>query len=120
MGLYRKILGDRGEEAAARLLKKEGYRILERNYRCRFGEIDIVARDGPTIAFVEVKTRRSADFGAPAAAVGRGKQLHMERACLNYLSERGLTDHPVRFDVVSILDEKSGTTMELIKDAFSP
>ncbi|MFQ5465099.1 MAG: YraN family protein [Thermodesulfobacteriota bacterium] len=119
MGLYNKIFGDRGEEIAARLLKKRGYRILERNYRCRYGEIDLVARDGRTIAFVEVKARRNTDFGAPADAVGNKKRLNMARASSNYLVERGLADHPARFDVVSILTEGGVATAELIKDAFS-
>jgi len=118
MGLYNKIFGGRGEDIAARLLKKRGYRILERNYRCRYGEIDLVARDGRTIAFVEVKTRRNCDFGAPADAVGPKKRLNMARASSNYLVERGLTDHPARFDVVSILAGGGEAAAELIKDAF--
>ena len=76
----RHVVGKAGEEAAVQFLRQHGYRILERNYRCRFGEIDLIARDGPMLAFVEVKTRRSQKYGPPAAAVTFQKQRHLIKA----------------------------------------
>lgn len=96
-------LGRRGEEAAARHLAALGYRILERGLRQRAGELDLVALDGRTVVFVEVKTRQAADHGSPADAVDVRKQTRLTRAALAYLKRRRLLEHPARFDVVSIV-----------------
>ena len=93
--------GKQGEALAAAYLTQAGYRILERNYRCIFGEVDIVAEEGGILAFVEVKSRRSESFGAPQLAVGPRKQRSLSRIALHYLGERPLGQCPARFDWVS-------------------
>jgi len=121
MTLKRLILGSSGEDAAAALLKRSGYRIVERNYRCRYGEIDIIAVDRGTIAFVEVKTRTSHAFGTPAEGVDAKKQRHIAETAQYYLAEKGLEDREARFDVVGITRSGGGKqqSAELFKDAFS-
>lgn len=96
-------LGHRGEQEAARYLERLGYRILARGHRQRLGEIDLVALDGQTLVFVEVKTWRRGDVGDPSEAVDERKQERLTRAALVYLKRRGLLEHPARFDVVSIV-----------------
>ncbi|MEX1095014.1 MAG: YraN family protein [Planctomycetales bacterium] len=103
IGWIRKLLGNRGERAAARFLRRQGYRILARQHASRFGEIDLIARDGEWIVFVEVKTRRSDVAGLPVEAVDQRKQRQMTRAALAWLKRRGLLDHRSRFDVIGIL-----------------
>jgi putative endonuclease len=110
--------GKRGEELAAAYLKDAGYRILERNFRCLFGEIDIVAEEGETLVFVEVKSRRSGTFGDPQLAVGREKQKKISRISLHYLAERRLCHRPARFDVVAVRLLPAGHRIELIRNAF--
>ena len=118
MVLSRLITGRRGEDEAARFLRKKGYRILKRNYSCRFGEIDLVARDGDTVVFVEVKTRRSSSFGPAAEAVDRRKMGRIKKASEFFLKEFNLTEHAARFDVVCIENREGGPCIELIKNAF--
>ena len=96
-------LGRRGESLAARLLSELGLEILARNYSCAAGEIDIVARDGERLCFVEVKTRRRAISSRPADAVGREKRRRVIRAAHRYLREIGWPDIVYRFDIVEIL-----------------
>lgn len=110
--------GKRGEAIAMSHLQRLGYRILECNYRCPLGEIDIVARDGNTLVFVEVKSRKTEEFGDPELAVGKAKQRRMVLVSLHYLSQK---DHPllnVRFDVVAIKMLPDRTEVKLIRDAF--
>jgi putative endonuclease len=97
-----KSLGERGEDAAAHFLKRRGYRILARRLDSPLGELDIVAVDGRTVVFVEVKTRQSTDAGHPAEAVDDNKQQRMTRAALAYLKANGLLEYSARFDVVAI------------------
>jgi putative endonuclease len=111
-------MGRAGEEVARRFLCGRGYRILERNYRCRFGEIDLIARDGGTLVFIEVKTRRSPAFGGPAAAVTAQKQRHLIKASQLFLAQRGWAEEPCRFDVVTVVMDTAQPRVELIKDAF--
>jgi len=118
MSLMRISTGKKGEELAAAYLAKAGYRIIERNYRCLFGEIDIVAEEGETLVFVEVKSRRSAAYGDPQLAVGPQKQKKMSRISLHYLSEHHLRHRPARFDVVAVKLLPSGYRIELIRNAF--
>jgi putative endonuclease len=99
----RQRLGKNGEEIVARYLKNKGYTILIENYRCKLGEIDIIARDGPVLVFIEVKTRSGLGYGSPAASVNPRKQKQISRAAQWYLAERQLFDSPARFDVVSVL-----------------
>ena len=115
---HQRAVGKAGEEAAVQYLLQSGYRILERNYRCRFGEIDLIARDGRTLAFIEVKTRRSRRFGPAASAVTFEKQRHLIRASQTYLRQRGKADDLCRFDVVTIDLNAHGVSIELIKDPF--
>ena len=114
MSLIRKLLGRDGEDRAAKHLSEQGYRILERNYSAPQGELDLIALDGDTLAFVEVKTRKSFAFGAPELAVDRRKQDRMIKAALGYLKYKKLHQMPCRFDVVAI----SGDKVELIRNAF--
>ena len=111
-------LGISGEEAAVNLLKENGYKILERNYRTRLGEIDIIAKDKDTFVFIEVKTRHSDRLGLPAEAISRRKQRQISKAALTFLKENNLLDKKARFDVISVIDSEGGPRVDLIKDAF--
>ena len=112
-------LGRRGEALAAAYLRKAGYRILACNYRTVLGEIDIVARDGRTVCFVEVKTRTSDAFGSPAEAVSLSKQRKLTRLARLFLKDHNLHGDPSRFDVVALLIPPAGQAqIELIRNAF--
>jgi putative endonuclease len=115
-----KTLGQRGEEAAARYLKRLGYKILARGRRLRPGELDLVAVDGRTIVFVEVKTRTSQDAGHPSEAVDSEKQRRLTRLAVTFLKRHGLLDYPARFDVVAVTWPPGGgrPLIEHIKNAF--
>ncbi|MDH4319672.1 MAG: YraN family protein, partial [Desulfobulbaceae bacterium] len=95
-------LGSKGEDAAAFHLQQKGYEILCRNYRQRFGEIDIVARDGDVLVFVEVKTRRSLRYGTPFEAIDQRKQRQLSKVALHYISRYKLYHQPARFDVIAV------------------
>ncbi|MDD5712038.1 MAG: YraN family protein [Smithellaceae bacterium] len=110
--------GKKGEDTAVRFLKKKGFRIVTRNYRCVFGEVDIIAWDGQCLVFVEVKSRRGDEFGAPQLAVGADKQKKLSHVALNYLSENGLRDIDARFDVLAIVMAQNGPLIEHIENAF--
>jgi putative endonuclease len=116
--MQKKELGKRGEEIAIRFLKKKGYRILIRNYVCKLGEMDIIAREKDTLAFIEVKTRTSTTFGPPQLAVNSTKQMQLSKVALYFLKEKKLEEVKARFDVVAILLGPKGEEIELIKDAF--
>jgi putative endonuclease len=111
------IRGTKAEQTARAYLEQHGYRILAWNYRCRRGEIDIIAEDGMVLCFVEVRSRRSGAFGGPLATVDRGKQLRIIRAVKHYLAEKDCADREIRFDVVGITYEPS-PQLELIRGAF--
>jgi len=111
-------IGPYGEEIAVSCLKKKGYTIIERNYRKRYGEIDIIAEDSGEIVFVEVKTRKSDRFGSPLEAVDIRKQQKMSRVALAFLHSRGMTDRAARFDVVAVRLESRRPEVEVVKDAF--
>jgi len=110
--------GQQGESLAARYLKKHGYRILENNYRTPMGEIDIIARDGDTLVFVEVKARRSGRYGPPQAAVTHRKQRRISMAALHYLKTTGRAQARARFDVVAISGSGKHPEIDIIKNAF--
>jgi putative endonuclease len=118
MSLMRKRTGKKGEDLAADHLLEAGFRIVERNYRCAFGEIDIVADEGETLVFIEVKSRRSETYGAPQLAVGREKQKTISRIAMYYLQEKRLSHRLARFDVVAVKMLPSGCEIELIRNAF--
>jgi putative transposase len=114
----RRQLGDQGEDLAAAALKKQGYKILERNYVTPLGEIDLIARQGKTLVVVEVKTRRGSRFGAPQEAVNPGKQGRLRRLADYYLKAKRLTGTPVRFDVVAVTLADNVPQVEIIPNAF--
>ena len=115
----RSALGEEGERVAARFLEARGYRILERNYRTRRGEIDLIAEDGRVLVFVEVKVRLDDRCGGPAAAITRAKQARIARLAQQYLAWRRVGDRPCRFDVVLIWGADPKTRrIELLPGAF--
>lgn len=115
----RGTLGESGEILACRELERRGYAILERRYRTRGGEIDIVAEHRHALVFVEVKTRRNTSFGQPAEAVTWIKRRRLRAMARDYLSHRRLGDRACRFDVVTILwPEDQPPTIEIIENAF--
>jgi putative endonuclease len=106
--------GREGEERAEKTLKKEGYRILEKNYRTRFGEIDIIAEEKGCLVFIEVKKRNTPTFGDPFHAINARKRQHLIKSALFYMKLNGSFDRRVRFDVVGI----DGDGVRIIKNAF--
>ncbi|MBI4264458.1 MAG: YraN family protein [Acidobacteria bacterium] len=115
----RQSLGKTGEDLACAELRRRGYDVLARRYRTRHGEIDIVARHGPTIVFVEVKARVGGEFGAAAAAVTGGKQQRIARMAADYLARQRLLECPCRFDVVAIDFLGGAPRIEVYCDAFT-
>ena len=112
-------LGLDGEAAASVHLERAGMRIVERRWRCAYGELDIVARDAGEIVFVEVKTRRDRDFGFPAEAVVRAKRNRLRRLALKWLAVHPGHPETIRFDVVSVLRPRSGPALiEHVRAAF--
>ncbi|MCF8095802.1 MAG: YraN family protein [Desulfobacteraceae bacterium] len=113
-----KQFGRLGESLAVGHLKKNGYRILARNYRNRFGEIDIIARHREVIVFVEVKARSTINFGPSKAAVDRNKQKRISMIALGYLKQTRSTDAKARFDVVCVDTDSNRPRVEIIPNAF--
>lgn len=115
-------LGQRGERAAERFLLRQGMVIIERGYRDRFGEIDLIVADDQTLVFVEVKTRSSDHAGLPAEAVDEQKQIHLTRAAQGYLKWNHLTECRARFDVIAITWPSPSRPPEIIhyENAFEP
>jgi putative endonuclease len=114
----RQQYGEAGEALAARMLQRRGYKIVETNYRTKLGEIDIIARDGDTIVFVEVKARQTGRFGAPKWAVTPRKQRKISMVALYYLKTTGQSQAKARFDVVSIRSAPQNPELEIIRNAF--
>jgi len=114
----RQQFGEAAEALAARLLKKRGYKIIETNYRTPLGEIDIIARDGDTLVFVEVKARQTGQFGTPKWAVTPRKQRKISMVALYYLKTTGQSQSKARFDVVSIRSAPQRPEVEIIRNAF--
>ena len=119
MTLQRQTLGIRGEDLAVAELARQGYAVLARRYRTRHGEIDIVARDGETIVFVEVKAKESAEFGTAADAVDARKQRRVISMAVDYLARNRLTSRPCRFDVVAIDGVGQDVTVTHYQGAFT-
>jgi len=111
-------LGKMGEDLAVAQLRALKYKILERNFKCALGEIDIIAREKDTLVFVEVKTRRTRDFEGPAAAVNQRKQRQLSRVALTYLNLKKLSGVPARFDVVAVELIPPAPRIEVIRNAF--
>ena len=114
----RVALGKIGEDLAVGELSRRGYQILARRYRRRGGELDIVAQDGPTIVFVEVKAREGLDFGSGGEAITALKRRRMAAVALDYLARHYLVERPCRFDVVAIDFKASEPTIEVYQNAF--
>jgi putative endonuclease len=117
---YNKLLGAYGEDVACSYLEKQGYKILERNFNCKVGELDIVALEGDVLSFIEVKCRTGVDYGNPADAVSYSKQGKIVKAALFFMTRYKLFDHMCRFDVIEVLTDgsKEDTRINLIKNAF--
>ena len=120
MGTRRAALGARGEERAAQHLESLGYEIVERNYRCRHGEIDIIAREKGDLVFVEVKTRRNNSFGYPSEAVDSRKRNKLALSGEQYLIDRDLGEIDCRFDVAEVyfIDGRP-VSVDILTGAFS-
>lgn len=114
--------GIEGEEHAVRALKKRRYKIIERNFRTPAGEIDIVARDGKCLVFVEVRTRGSIEFGLPQETIVAKKRKKICNAARWYMQKMRVGEESCRFDVVAVIvpDDRSGPQVEVIEDAFRP
>jgi putative endonuclease len=117
----RRVTGVRGEEEAARFLTRSGYAIVDRNVRTRAGEIDLIAREGKTLVFVEVKTLRAVEGDPPQAAVNTRKQNRLGKLAQGYLKLKRIRQTPCRFDVVSVIvnDEGGVKAIRHIPNAFS-
>ena len=120
--LISRLIGDRGERAAAAYLRKQGMRIIARQHRTPWGEIDLIARDGDWIVFVEVKTRRSTDAGHPVEAVTPDKQKKLTQLALAFLKRHGLLEARARFDIVAVIWADNAKVPELThyRHAFEP
>lgn len=112
-------LGRTGEALASKYLRRHGYKIIEQNHKTRSGEIDIIAKNKEVLAFIEVKTRKTLDYGLPQEAVDIRKQRQISRVALEYLARKNIQDVDCRFDIVAITWLKNQKPqIELIKDAF--
>jgi putative endonuclease len=114
----RQQLGKQGESIAIQYLVKNGYRIIETNYRTDFGEIDIIAKDKGTLVFIEVKTRKSYRFGDPKYAITQKKQRKISMVALGYLKVTRQERAKARFDVVAISPEEDHHSIEIVRNAF--
>jgi len=119
--MKRKAVGDLGEKMAVEYLKKRGYRILETNFRCREGEIDIIAQDKDYLVFVEVRTRRGSNFGTPEESITTTKKEKLTSVAFAYLQTHRNSPHLWRFDMVAVELTKDGqiSRIELIENAIN-
>ena len=115
---HNQTFGAWGEDLVAEWYVKRGYDIVERNWRCRQGEIDIIASRDSVLVICEVKTRATADFGSPALAVDANKQQRLRRLAAHWLSENPTTRASVRFDVAAVVGPKEDVSLEVIESAF--
>jgi putative endonuclease len=116
--LDKKTIGQSGEQAAVVFLKKKGFRIIQTNYRVAGAEVDIIAITGRILCFVEVKTRKSGDFGLPEAFVHLAKQRKIIRAAKFFSTRKPFQEYLVRFDVVSIIRDENGMAFDHLENAF--
>ncbi len=110
--------GDLGEDAAARHLESRGFRVLDRNWRYRQWELDLVCRDRDTIVFVEVKTRRAGSMGSPGDALTAKKRARLVKAAGQYLTTNNLWDAPCRFDLAAVTDNGTSMDVDHVENAF--
>lgn len=119
MSEHRKSLGQQGEELAAFYLQKsQNYQIVQRNYRCVFGEVDIVAKDHGVLTFIEVRTRKSEDYGGPKESITKRKQDQLSKVALEFINKHNVHHMEARFDVVAVYLLPQKERVELIKNAF--
>ena len=111
-------LGKEGEEAVCEYLTKNGYKILERNYYCKIGEIDIVALDKDEFVFIEVKTRSQNRYGNPVDAVDLNKKRHIYRTAQYYVMKAKIENRKIRFDVIEVIEKNGKTFINQIKNAI--
>jgi len=114
----RRELGRRGEAVAETFLRANRYTIVARNYRCRAGEIDLVALDGPVLVFVEVRSRRGSTAGTPLESVDGRKQARVARVARYFLAARGMHERAARFDVIGIRFDAEPPAVEHVRGAF--
>jgi len=112
-------IGKAGQKAAETFLLKKGYQIITRNFRKNTGEIDLVARDGDYVVFVEVKARKGLEYGLPREAVGRAKQKRIVNMALRYMAQHNITETDIRFDVVEVLMHQGQVYVSHIENAFT-
>ena len=121
MSKLRQHRGEKGEQIAVNFLRRLGYQIAQQNYRCRQGEIDIIAKDGATLVFIEVKTKAQAAFGAPQAMVTPTKQKTITQVAMRYVQQHHFLNTALRFDVIGITFLSNGRTeVEHFPAAFTP
>jgi putative endonuclease len=111
-------IGAYGEDIAVKYLKKHKYKIVERNYLCRYGEVDIIAKDGKTVAFVEVKSRKAGGSVNPLYSVNKRKQMQICKAAQDYIIKNKIKNTMFRFDVLTVIYEGDKSDVQLIKNAF--
>jgi putative endonuclease len=110
----KRVTGNFGEDAACTILQNKGFRIIDRNYSTRYGELDIIATDGQYLVFVEVKTRVSDVFGTGLESITRSKRKHLSKAALLYAIQKKLKDQPCRFDVISVKLDAEGNVVNYL------
>lgn len=114
----KRVFGDAGEAFACTYLEEKGMAVLERNFHCRAGEIDVIAREGDTVVFAEVKTRSGRSFGSAAEAVGAAKQKKLTRTALEYIAQKGISGDNYRFDVMEVYVTDGRFQVNHIENAF--
>lgn len=116
--MERRDLGRQGEQMAEQFLRARGYVLVARNYRCAYGEIDLVVRDRDTLVFVEVRTQSGPTFGDPLESVTQRKQRQIVKAALHYVVRHRVENHPLRFDVIGISWNNAAPQIVHVKEAF--
>lgn len=120
MKTFKRLTGDKGEKIVAKYLKKHKYKVLERNFETRYGEIDIICKNKECLCFVEVKTRKAGSLFRPYLAVNRNKQLRIIKSAYAYLKKNPCEDRMYRFDIAEVLyDEDGEMSINYIENAFS-
>lgn len=119
MKKFNKLIGNYGEDCATEYLIDHGYKILQRNYKCPQGEIDIICSKGSLICFTEVKTRYEDSFGLPCESVNRKKQMKIKKTSIWYISEKNIRNINMRYDIIEVyLDDSNEYKINLLENAF--
>ena len=114
--IFTKLIGDKGESIAAKIYKAKGYKVIARNFRCKFGELDIILKKGETVVIAEVKTRKNSDFATAKEFVDFNKQKRIKTTSKIFLQKYNLAECIIRFDVVEVYTETK--TVNIIENAF--